>query len=109
TRDIFTVQDENDFESKVANSKVPVVIDFYANWCGPCKILTPRLETIIYEQQDKVNLAKIDVDANEDLAQRFQVTALPSVFAMKNGKVVDKFTGVRDDDEVRLFVEKLAN
>ncbi|RWS23774.1 thioredoxin-like protein [Leptotrombidium deliense] len=106
--DIFTVQDEEDFKNKVRNSKVPVVIDFYASWCGPCKLLTPRLETVIGSQKDKVNLAKVDVDSLDAIAAEFEITSVPAVFGMKNGKVVDKFVGLVDEDKIQAFVEKLA-
>lgn len=58
-RDIFKVQDEKDFEEKVKNSKTPVIVDFFATWCNPCKMLTPRIESIISENEGKISLAKV--------------------------------------------------
>lgn len=106
-KDCFTVQDENDFKEKVLQSNTPVIVDFQATWCGPCKTLGPRLESIIATKGDKVHLAKVDIDDNSDLAIEYGVTAVPAVFGIKNGRVTDKFVGVLDDDQVNSFVDKL--
>ncbi|XP_015787029.1 thioredoxin, mitochondrial [Tetranychus urticae] len=107
--DIFTIQDENDFKSKVIDNKKPVIVDFYASWCNPCKQLTPRLETVIAGKSDKIDLAKVDVDNHEGLAGEYKVSSVPSIFAIKDGKVVDSFVGNIDDDKLRAFVHKLAD
>ncbi|XP_053214621.1 thioredoxin, mitochondrial-like [Panonychus citri] len=106
--DIFTIQDEKDFKSKVINNKKPVIVDFYATWCNPCKQLTPRLETAMANQSEKIDLAKVDVDNHEELAGQYKVSSVPSVFAIKDGKVVDSFVGNIDDDQLRAFVHKLS-
>ncbi|XP_067128819.1 thioredoxin, mitochondrial-like [Centruroides vittatus] len=106
-KDCFTVQDENDFKEKVLKSEIPVIVDFQATWCGPCKTLGPRLEGIIATKNDKVHLAKVDIDDNSDLAIEYGVSAVPSVFGIKNGKVIDKFVGVLEDDKINSFVDKL--
>ena len=77
-------------------------------WCGPCKILVPRLETAVGSTNGKVHLAKVDVDEQEAIAAEYNVTALPTVVAVKNGKVVDQFVGVKDDDIIQAFVQKLT-
>ena len=78
-------------------------------WCGPCKLLEPRLEVSVGRKGDKVHLAKVDVDEQEDLAAKYEISALPSVFVFKSGKVVDKFIGLQDEDKVRAFVEKASS
>ncbi|XP_074600892.1 thioredoxin, mitochondrial-like [Brevipalpus obovatus] len=107
--DIFTIQDEDDFKAKVIESKKPVVVDFFATWCGPCKMLTPRLEVALGGKGDKIDLAKVDVDNQENLAAQYKVSSVPTVFAVKNGKVIDTFVGNKDDDELRAFVEKILD
>jgi len=102
-QDIYKVQDEADFKSKVLNSKKLVLVDFFATWCGPCKMLTPRLESIVGAKG--VDLAKIDVDELDGLAGQYNISSVPSVFAMKNGKVLDQFTGLKDDDQLENFID----
>lgn len=87
---------------------VPVVIDLWAEWCGPCKALTPILEKVIGETAGAVELAKVDVDANPAIAQAFKVQSIPAVYAMKDGQVVDGFMGAQPEAQVREFVGRLA-
>lgn len=87
---------------------VPVVVDLWAEWCGPCKTLGPILEKVVDETQGAVELAKVDVDNNREVAQAFQVQSIPAVFAIKDGKVVDTFVGALPEAQVREFVERLA-
>lgn len=87
---------------------VPVVVDLWAEWCGPCKTLGPIIEKVIGETGGAVELAKVDVDANPQIAQAFQVQSIPAVFALREGKVVDSFVGALPEAAVRDFVEKLA-
>jgi putative thioredoxin len=86
---------------------VPVVVDLWADWCGPCKQLGPVLEKVIGETDGKVVLAKVDVDANPQVAGAFQVQSIPAVFALADGKVVDNFVGAQPETAVREFVERL--
>ena len=106
-RETFTVQDEDDFKEKVINSQIPVIVDFSATWCGPCKILGPRLEAAVAATNSKVNLAIVDIDVNGDLAMDHEVQAVPTVVAFKEGKMVDKFIGLLDEDKLDAFVTKL--
>ncbi|KAK6471472.1 thioredoxin, partial [Huso huso] len=84
-------------------------------WCGPCKILGPRLEKMVSKQQGKVTMAKVDIDDHTDLAIGAgggpvlcsQVSAVPTVLAIKNGDVVDKFVGIKDEDQLDAFISKL--
>ena len=107
-RETFTVQDESDFKEKVMESDKPVVIDFNATWCGPCKLLTPRLEAAVASTEGKVHLAMVDIDDLSDLALDHGVQAVPTVMAVKEGKVVDQFVGVIDEDKLDAFVNKLV-
>lgn len=87
---------------------VPVVVDLWAAWCGPCKTLTPILEKVVAEMGGAVELAKVDVDANPQVARAFAVQSIPSVFALKDGQVVDSFVGALPEKAVREFISKLA-
>ncbi|HEY5010655.1 MAG TPA: thioredoxin [Acidimicrobiales bacterium] len=87
---------------------VPVVVDLWAEWCGPCKTLGPILEKVIGETNGAVELAKVDTDKNPQIAQAFNVQSIPAVFAIDKGKIVDQFVGAIPESTVREFVEKLA-
>jgi putative thioredoxin len=88
--------------------QVPVVVDLWAEWCGPCKTLGPILETVIAETDGAVELAKVDVDKNPQVSQAFQVQSIPAVYALVDGKVVDGFVGAQPEAAVREFVSGLA-
>ncbi|XP_066960481.1 thioredoxin, mitochondrial-like [Macrobrachium rosenbergii] len=103
----FNIQDEEDFTDRVLKSSTPVVVDFHAQWCGPCKLLAPRLESIIGGKGEKVHLAKVDIDEVSDLALEYDVSAVPSVLAIKDGKVVDKFVGLQEESRIEAFVNRL--
>lgn len=91
------------------SSTVPVVVDLWAEWCGPCKQLGPILEKVIGETQGLVELAKVDVESNPQVAQAFQVQSIPAVYAMKDGQVVDGFVGAQGEPEVVAFVQRLLD
>jgi putative thioredoxin len=99
---------EVDFETKVLeeSSKRLVVVDFWAPWCGPCKQLTPILEKIISSSPDKVVLAKINIDENQQIAAQLRIQSIPAVFTFKNKQPVDAFQGVIPETEIIKFLEK---
>jgi thioredoxin 1 len=93
------------FESEVIKSKKPVIIDFYADWCGPCKILGPTMEQISDERSD-LKVVKINVDEEGELAQQFNVMSIPTIVVMKQGKVTNGSMGVQSKDRVLKLLEK---
>ena len=99
---------EIDFETKVLeeSTKRLVVVDFWAPWCGPCKQLTPILEKVIASSPDKIILAKINIDENQQIAAQLRIQSIPAVFAFKDKQPVDAFQGVISESEVIKFLEK---
>ncbi len=97
------------FEADVLQRSMttPVVVDLWADWCGPCKTLTPILEKVVGETNGKVALAKVDVDANPQVSQAFRVQSIPAVFALDQGQVVANFLGAQPEAQVRAFVGEL--
>ena len=104
------VNDETFGAEVVERSKtVPVVIDLWAAWCGPCKTLGPILEKVIGETQGLVELAKVDVESNPQVAGAFQVQSIPAVYAMKDEKIIDGFVGALPEEEVVAFVQRVLD
>jgi len=99
---------ENDFNEKVieASKSTLLLVDFWAPWCGPCKQLTPLLEKVIQKAGNKVILAKINIDENQQIAAQLRIQSIPAVFAFKNGQPVDAFQGVIPENKIIEFIEK---
>ena len=88
------------FKKEVLNSSEPVLVDFYADWCGPCKMMAPVVEELAGELQGKAKVGKINVDENQDLAMEYNVMSIPTLIIFKGGKEFKRFIGVRDKNEL---------
>lgn len=109
TGDLIRDSSEATFMADVveASTEVPVIVDFWAPWCGPCKTLTPTLEAAVTAARGKVKLVKVNVDENQIIAQQMRVQSIPSVFGFVNGQPVDGFMGAQSAAQVKAFIDRL--
>jgi thioredoxin 1 len=93
------------FESDVLGSDVPVLVDFWAEWCGPCKALTPIIDELASDYKGKVKVGKVDTDANREVSVKYSVSAIPTVILFQNGEVKEKFVGLRSKQELSSMLD----
>jgi putative thioredoxin len=107
--DLIKDSDQTKFAKDVLETSrtVPVIVDFWAPWCGPCKTLQPMIEKVVKEAKGKVKLVKIDIDKNQMLAQQLRIQSIPAVYAFFGGRPVDGFMGAVPESEVKAFVDRL--
>jgi thioredoxin 1 len=100
------VTDQN-FETEVLKSTTPVLVDFWAPWCGPCRMLSPMISELAQEYSGRAKIVKLNTDDNPSVASQFNISAIPALLFFKNGKLVEQLTGVRPKPEVKSVLEKL--
>ncbi|SNR84030.1 thioredoxin [Lutibacter flavus] len=103
-----TIENNKDYETLIGQEK-PILLDFYADWCGPCQSLLPIVEKLATEYEGKIEIQKVNVDKNSGLASKFGVRSIPSLFFLKKGKVVDKLNGAVPESVIREKLEVLLN
>ena len=101
---VINITSEN-YES-ILKSESPVVVDFWATWCGHCRMVGPVIESLAEEYEGKTSVCKLNVDENPDLATEYKIMSIPTVLIMKNGEIIDKAVGVRTREEYQNMIEK---
>lgn len=96
---VLKITEEN-FEDEVMKEEKPVIVDFYAEWCGPCKMMSPIIDGISEELGDSVKVGKVNTDENMNLAKQFNIMSIPTIMVFKNGNVAKTFIGVTSKDEI---------
>jgi thioredoxin 1 len=98
---------DNEFSKEVLQSKQPVLVDFWAPWCAPCKMIAPILDGISQEYEGRLKVCKIDIDKNQGAAAKYQVLSIPTLLFFKDGKVATQLMGVRPEAEIKKTVDSL--
>ena len=97
---------ENEFSNEVINSELPVIVDFWAEWCAPCKMLTPILEELSNEMNSSVSFVKVNLDENQDLAMKYSIRSIPSLLIFKEGKHVDTKVGLSSKEDLESWISE---
>ena len=96
---------DDNFDTEVLNSDQPVLVDFWAEWCGPCRLLTPTIEKLAADYQGKVKVGKVDTEENRATAGKYNISAIPTVLLIKGGEVVETFVGLKSEQEFRAVLD----
>ena len=99
---------DSSFENEVAQSDIPVLVDFWAEWCGPCRLIAPTIEELADEYKDKVKFGKIDTDKNRDVPVKFDIQAIPTIILFNKGQIAHKFVGLTSKDDFKTELDALA-
>ncbi len=97
---------EDNFQADVIDSSIPVMVDFWAEWCMPCKRLGPIVAQVADAYEGRAKVGKIDIESNRDLSMKLQVQAIPTIMVFKDGEIVERFTGLRDADDLSAALDR---
>ncbi|MEK6674093.1 MAG: thioredoxin [Planctomycetota bacterium] len=100
---------DQNFEQQVLNSEEPVIVDFWAEWCAPCRMLGPVIDELAKDYSGKVKVGKLDIDANTDVTVKYTVSSIPTVMIFHKGQVVQKFVGVRGKKDFQQAIDKIVS
>ena len=103
---LVQITDDN-FDSEVKQSPIPVLVDFWATWCNPCKMIMPMIERLSVEYQGKIKIGKIDIDVNSNTPSTFGVRSIPTLLFFKNGQMVDQIIGVVPEAQIKKIIDKV--
>jgi thioredoxin 1 len=96
------------FDDQVVNADVPVLVDFWAEWCGPCKALTPVVEELAADYADRIKVGKVDTDTNREVSVRFSISAIPTVILFNKGEILEKFVGLRSKKDFKAVLDRVV-
>lgn len=103
---VINIEGADSFDTEVVNAQRPVLVDFWAPWCGPCKQVSPVVEEVADEMADSIGVAKVNVDDHQEIASRFSIRAIPTLLLFKGGEVVDQQVGAVNKEQLVSFIRK---
>lgn len=104
---ILNITSESDFNEKITQTDKPILVDFWAPWCGPCKMVAPELEAVALEYDDKAVIVKVNVDEQQQLANKYNVMGIPTLLLLKDGKELDRIVGYRPRKDLMEIIDKV--
>jgi len=99
---------DDNFEAEVIESDIPVLVDFWAEWCQPCKMIAPTIDALAGDYEGRVKVGKVDTDANREVAMKYGITAIPTIILFSGGEIVKKFVGLTNKDQFQAALDEMV-